>query len=70
MKYFKPKSLTWWASFVPLVAGLVVALSSALPELIPLANVINAMTGNVMPSLLITAGLVGIGFRAAPGMDK
>ena len=69
-KYFKPKSLTWWASFVPVIAGLIVAVSTGFPVLAAFAGVINAITGNMMPSVLITAGLVGIGLRASPGMNK
>lgn len=65
MKYLKPKSLTWWAGFVPLLAGLVVALSDVLPVLAPVRAVIDAMTGNAEPAVLVNAGLVAIGLRGA-----
>ena len=63
-KYFKPKSLTWWASFAPLIAGLVVAFEP-LHGWLAVTDTINALTGGVPPSLLINAGLVGIGVRGA-----
>jgi len=63
-KYFKPKSLTWWASFAPLIAGLVVAFEP-LHGWLAVTGTINALTGGVPPSLLINAGLVGIGVRGA-----
>jgi len=64
MTYFKPHSLTWWAAFVPLVCGVLVA-SEPLHGLGALVQTINAMTGNVAPALLINAGLAGIGIRGA-----
>lgn len=63
-KYFKPKSLTWWASFAPLIAGLLVA-SEPLHGLSGIVSTINAITGGVAPAIMITAGLGGIGFRGA-----
>jgi hypothetical protein len=67
-KYFKPKSLTWWASVTPLLVGIVLALSEAFPSLAGVAAVLNAMTGGIPAAALINAGLVGIGLRGA--MDK
>jgi hypothetical protein len=64
-KYFKPKSLTWLASFAPIVAGCIVALASAFPEFEQAATVINAASGGLEPAVLINAGLVGIGLRGA-----
>ena len=64
MKYFKPKSLTWWSSFFPLVAGLVVA-SYPLHGWLAVTDTINALTGGVSPSLMVNAGLLGIGVRGA-----
>lgn len=64
-KYFKPSSLTWWASAAPLVAGVVIALSKGFPALAPVADVIREVTGDASPAILINAGLAGIGLRAA-----
>jgi hypothetical protein len=64
MKYFKPKSLTWWGAMVPLVSGLVVA-SEPLHGLSAVVQTIDGVTGHVAPALLINAGLVAIGARAA-----
>lgn len=67
-KYFKPKSLTWWGSVIPLIAGAVSAASAAVPALAPAKVVIDAATGGLSPAILINAGLVGIGVRGAlPG---
>lgn len=63
-KYFKPKSLTWWSSFVPLVAGLTIAT-------LPLHGwaggvaAINAVTDGMSAAMLINLGLAGIGLRGA-----
>ncbi len=65
MKYFKPKSLTWWASLAPLLGGVIVALSEAFPALAPARAVIDALTGDMQPAVLVNAGLVGIGLRGA-----
>lgn len=64
MKYFKPRSLTWWASFLPIFAGATVA---ALPlhGWVNIVDTINALTGGMSPAVMINAGLVGIGMRGA-----
>jgi hypothetical protein len=64
-KYFKPASLTWWASVVPLLAGIVLALSAAVPALVPVVSVIDAATGKLPAPVLINMGLIGIGLRGA-----
>lgn len=64
-KYIKPKSLTFWAGATPLVAGVVVALSSVFPALEPAKTVIDAVSGGQTSGVLINAGLVAIGLRAA-----
>jgi hypothetical protein len=64
MKYFKPRSLTWWGAMVPLVSGLVVA-SEPLHGLTGIVQTIDGVTGHVAPALLINAGLVAIGARGA-----
>lgn len=62
-KYVKPNSVTWWASVVPLVAGLVAAFAPAmgLPDLRDAIQSASGMT----PALMVNAGLVGIGLRGA-----
>ena len=64
MKYLKPKSLTWWASFAPLLAGLLVA-SAPLHGFSALVDTVNNMTGGIPSFVMINAGLAGIGVRAA-----
>ena len=62
-KYFKPKSLTWWASVVPLALGLFMAFEPVhgMADLVQAAR--NA-TGMTAPAL-INLGLAGIGLRGA-----
>ena len=64
-KYIRPDSLTWWASITPFMAGIILAGSAAFPALNPVAVVINAASGGLPASVLINAGLVGIGLRGA-----
>lgn len=64
MKYFKPKSLTWWASLVPVMAGLVVA-SEPIHGFSAVVQTINGVTGGLSPAVMINAGLAGIGIRGA-----
>ena len=64
-KYFKPKSVTWWASVAPLIAGVVLALSAAFPAMAPVAAIINAASGDLPAPVLINMGLIGIGLRGA-----
>lgn len=66
MKYIKLKSLTWWSSVTPLVAGAVVA-SEPLHGLHGITETINNVTGHTAPIILINAGLAGIGLRGAIG---
>lgn len=63
-KYFKPSSLTWWASLVPLVAGVVVG-SEPVHGLGSVVATINNMTGDMSAAVLINLGLAGIGLRGA-----
>lgn len=65
MRYIKPKSLSWWASVSPLLAGLIVAVSEAFPTLAPVVAVINAASGGMTAPVLINLGLAGIGLRGA-----
>lgn len=63
-KYYKPKSLTWLASFAMVAAGVLIA-SEPLHGLTDLVQTLNGMTGGTPPAMLINAGLVGIGLRGA-----
>lgn len=65
MKYFKPKSLTWWTAALTLVLGLVLALGPVIPDGGKTVSVINNLTGGLPPAVLINAGLMGIGLRGA-----
>jgi deoxyxylulose-5-phosphate synthase len=65
-KYFKPKSLTWWASLLPILVGLFLALEPW-HQLTPLVETINLLTNYASPLVLINVGLAGIGFRGAVG---
>ena len=62
-KYFKPKSLTWWASFAPLATGLFIAFEPV-HGLLDVAESLRAATGLDAP-VLINMGLAGIGLRGA-----
>ena len=64
MKYWKPRSVTWWAGLVPLVAGLIIA-TEPLHGWLDLVATINNMTGRVPAAVLINAGAVAIGMRGA-----
>lgn len=63
-KYFKPKSVTWWASVVPLLLGLVMAFAPFYSSDV-LVEVIYNLTGGMSPAMLINMGLAGIGIRGA-----
>lgn len=63
-KYFKPKSLTWWASLAPLLAGLFVA-AEPVHGLAAWVELIDNATGGASPAVLINAGVAGIGLRGA-----
>lgn len=63
-KYFKPTSLTWLASLVPLLAGLVVA-TLPLHGLDSIVTTINNLTGGMSAAVMINSGLLGIGVRGA-----
>lgn len=63
-KYIRPRSLTWWASIAPLSAGVFKASAPAHGMDMPV-EVIDQMTGNMTPAMLINLGLAGIGLRGA-----
>ncbi len=64
-KYIKPKSVAWWASVAPLFGGVVVSLSPVVPELQPIATVVDTASGGLSAPVLINLGLIGIGLRGA-----
>jgi len=64
-KYVKPKSITWWASVFPLLAGLLLAVATAIPGLDPLAATIQGLFPETSATALINMGLVGVGLRGA-----
>jgi hypothetical protein len=64
LKYFKPKSITWWGSVVPLACGLFIAFEPT-HGLSGLAASLDAATGGIGPYALINLGLVGVGLRGA-----
>lgn len=66
ISYIKLKSLTWWASFAPLVLGLFLAFEPV-HGLVDQVQIINAITGDLSPAVLINVGLAGIGIRRAVG---
>ncbi len=63
MKYFKPKSLTWWASFTPLCMGGFMA-AEPIHGMVEYVDTFRNATDLSAP-ILINAGLAGIGIRAA-----
>ena len=65
-KYFKPTSLTWWASVVPLALGVVLALEPIHGNLVA-SDIIHNLTGDMSAAALINIGLGGIGLRGAIG---
>lgn len=60
-KYFKPKSVTWWAGTSLIATGAVLGVDVGY-DVGPVADVLDAWTGRMGPSVLIAqgAGLVGI----------
>jgi len=62
-KYFKPKSLTWWASVAPLFTGVFMA-AEPLHGLSGAVDTLRNATGLTAP-VLINMGLAGIGLRGA-----
>lgn len=62
-KYWKPASLTWLSSVVPLLCGLFMAFEPV-HGLTDLAAAIKNATGMSAP-VLINVGLAGIGLRGA-----
>jgi len=65
-KYFKPRSVTWWASVAPIAAGLFLAFEPV-HGMSAWAASVSAAFGDAAPVVLINAGLAGIGLRGALG---
>lgn len=63
-KYFKPFSLTWWASVVPLVAGLIVA-TEPMHGLETIVSTIDNLSGGLSGYAMMNIGVGGIGLRGA-----
>lgn len=63
-KYFKPRSVTWWASIAPLLGGLFLAFEPV-HGLSSMADVIRNMAGGASAAVMINAGIAGIGLRGA-----
>jgi len=63
-KYFKPKSVTWWSGFVPLVGGVFIAFEPV-HQLADYTTAVHALFGNASPGILINGGLALIGLRGA-----
>lgn len=71
MKYFKPKSLTWWSGAALIITG---AAQIALPDSFAASQIgafLSLLTGGsegASPALLMASGTGLIGLRAAPGV--
>tara|TARA_R110000822_G_scaffold7154_2_gene29430 strand:+ start:901 stop:1101 length:201 start_codon:yes stop_codon:yes gene_type:complete len=64
MKYWKPRSVTWWGGVIPLTGGLIVA-TLPLHGWADLVTAIDNVSGGLPAAILINAGAVAIGFRGA-----
>lgn len=62
-RYVKPASLTWWASVVPLICGVILATEHMHGQA-ALVEAIRNATGMTAPAL-INLGIAGIGLRGA-----
>ncbi len=65
-KYVKPKSVTWWSGFIPMIAGIFVA-AEPIHGLQSIVASIDAMTGGITPSGMIIYGMTAIGLRGKDG---
>lgn len=63
-KYVKPKSVAWWAGFIPLIAGVFMA-TEELHQLAKFTNVVREASGGMSAFALINLGLAVIGLRGA-----
>ncbi|MCA2590173.1 MAG: hypothetical protein IM509_05335 [Microcystis sp. M31BS1] len=63
-RYIQLNSLTWWAGFIPLVAGLALAILPEFPSLSWLLNIFVRLVGDIPAWALINGGLAAIGIKA------
>lgn len=63
-RYYKPKSVAWWAGAGLILSGLVRGLGAAV-DLGAVGAVIDAWSGALPPSVLILQGAGLIGLRGA-----
>jgi hypothetical protein len=64
MKYFKPKSLTWWTCISCFVLGTILSVHAAY-NLGKLGDVLVVMTSDFSPLFMIAQGLGLVGLRGA-----
>lgn len=62
MKYFKPKSVTWWIAALQIAVGIALA---GMTDGQWLHDFLTQVTGGLSPYTLIMAGAGGIGLRGA-----
>jgi hypothetical protein len=63
-KYFKPKSVAWWASVTPLLVGFLLAVAQSFGWT-PVVEFIGVFFPGMSPAVLVNLGLIGIGLRGA-----
>ena len=63
-KYYRPKSVAWWASVTPLILGVILAVAQALGWT-PVVAIIDTFAPGMSPAVLVNLGLFGIGLRGA-----
>ncbi|MFS4437860.1 hypothetical protein ACMA5I_06580 [Paracoccaceae bacterium GXU_MW_L88] len=64
-RYIKPKSLTWWASLVPIIGGLIIATEPLHGSGALVQSVRNIVGDGATAGVLINMGLAGVGIRGA-----
>lgn len=64
MKYFKPKSLTWWTGIICFAVGTILSIHAGY-DLGRLGVVLAVMTSDFSPSFMIMQGLGLVGLRGA-----
>lgn len=71
MKYFKPKSMTWWSGIGAIATGVYSMFQPSNTVVGELAHLMALLTGgaDAAPAVLIFSGLGLIGLRAAPGVN-
>lgn len=63
-KYYRPKSVAWWASVTPLILGVILAVAQSLGWT-PVVAIIDTFAPGMSPAVLVNLGLFGIGLRGA-----